>query len=274
MFVSQQAVRDISIQLIPLLDPASLFEMIVVDMVEPLIPRIESLFVQLDNLLTKSAPESRLPVPPDLMSLELLTDIIGIVDLMCLLQMGLKELAPIEYFGTLLDPVRTFFMTPPCFDLMVLRVFMPFPIILAAKCFGAGFEGTTIGARMTLLMLSIILLADSTTDGKMSILQITFSMQLLGTELTSHRLSLRAYGFRQECIGSTTFASPTVVAHVEPDICDQRLDFCYRNGFGTLTSFGSQRLQCLLDWNVDIHRFVGGFGQIFLNSQTARWAIV
>ena len=162
VFVPQEAVRDVSIQLIPLLDPATFLEMNVVNMVESLIPSFESLFTQLDNLLAKSAPECRLPVPPDLVSFQLFTDIIFVVDVVCILEMRLERLAPVEYLGTLPDPVGTFFMTSPRFDLVVLGIFMPFRIILTANGLVAGFESASIGASVTLLMLSVTALANHT----------------------------------------------------------------------------------------------------------------
>lgn len=90
VFAPQEAVGDILIQLIPLLDPTPFFKVIVVDMIESLIPGFTSLFGQLHDSLAKPAPKSRLPVPSDLMSLELLPDIIFILDRMSLLEMGLE----------------------------------------------------------------------------------------------------------------------------------------------------------------------------------------
>lgn len=90
MFVPQETLGDIPIQFIPLVNPTTFLEMIVVDMIESLIPRFKPLFLQLDNLLTKSAPESRLSVPPDLMSFELLPDVIVVLDLMSIPEMGLE----------------------------------------------------------------------------------------------------------------------------------------------------------------------------------------
>lgn len=129
-------------------------------MIESLIPRFKSLFLQLDNLLTKSAPKSRLSVPPDLVSFELFTDIIFVLDFMTITEMGLKQLSPIEHLGALLDPVRAEFVTSPRFHLIMLRVFVPFPVVLAAESLDASFESAAVGASVTLLMLPVIFLAD------------------------------------------------------------------------------------------------------------------
>ena len=126
------------------------------------------------------------------MSLELLPDIIFILDRMSLLEMGLKWLPPVEHLGALLDPVGAGFMTQPCYDLMMLRVFMPFPVVLAAKGLETSFEGAAVGASMTLLMFPVVPLSgsDSTTEGGFLILQITLPVHLLGTKFTCHQPSL------------------------------------------------------------------------------------
>lgn len=136
--------------------------MVIVDMVESLVPSFQPLFTQFDNLLTKSAPKSRLPIPADLMSFELFADIFLVLNFMPVLEMRSKLLPPIEYLSALLYPVRAKFMTSPCLDLIMLRIFMPFPVVLTAKGLGASLEGATIGASVTLLMLPVIPLAHVT----------------------------------------------------------------------------------------------------------------
>jgi hypothetical protein len=142
-----------------LINSATFFEVVIVNMVESLVPSFQSLFVQFDNLLTESAPESRLPIPSDLMSFELVTDIILIVKFMSVLEMRSKLLPAIEDLSALLYPIGAKFMTPPRLYLIVLRIFMPFPVVLTAKGFRTSLEGTAIGARVTFLMLPIIPLA-------------------------------------------------------------------------------------------------------------------
>lgn len=164
--VPQEPVGDISIELIPLLDSPSLFEMIVVDMIKPLVPSLEALLVQLDNLLTEPTPKSRLPISPDLMSLELLTDIIFVVDFMPILEMRLKLFSPVKHFGTLFNLIGTIFMTSPCFDLVMLRILVSFPVTLAAKGLETSFKRAAVRTSMTFLMLSVTPLADRNTVRK------------------------------------------------------------------------------------------------------------
>ena len=51
-------------------------------------------------------------------------------------------------------------MIVPCFDSIVLHVFMLFPLILTAKCLEISFEGADIEAGMAVLMLPVMPLAD------------------------------------------------------------------------------------------------------------------
>lgn len=82
---------------------------------------------------------------------------------MSILEVSLELLSPIKDLGTLFDLVRAIFMTPPRFDLVMLRVFVPFPVTFAAKGLETSFKRAAVGTGMTFLMLSVIPLADRTT---------------------------------------------------------------------------------------------------------------
>ena len=152
--VPQETIGNISIELVPLINSLTFFEMIIVNVIESLVPSLAPLFVQLYDLLTKPTPEPRLPVSPDLMSFELLANVIFVANFMPILEVSLELLSPVKDLGTLLDSIGARLMTPPCFDLTMLRIFVSFPVVLTAKGLETTFESAAIRTSMTLLMLS------------------------------------------------------------------------------------------------------------------------
>lgn len=72
---------------------------------------------------------------------------------MMIFEVGSELFAAVEDFGTLIDTARGEGMvTAPGFDLIVLGIFVTFPVIFGAKGFGAGGVGTAVRARMAFLV--------------------------------------------------------------------------------------------------------------------------
>ena len=129
--------------------------MIFVDIIESLVPSFEFLFAQLYNLLIKFVSRFYLSISVELMFIELFSNIFVV------LGMGLRCSSAIEHLGALLGFFGgAKFMIVPCFDSIVLYVFMLFPLILTAKCLEISFEGADIEAGMAVLMLPVMPLAD------------------------------------------------------------------------------------------------------------------
>lgn len=133
----------------PLVDRLAFFVMLVVNVTKSLFPCIQPFLLEFDNLLAEAAPESTLSVPSDAVPLTLCLNIFVIVNMMFVSKVSLKLLAPVEDAGTLSN--RTGFgilMAAPGLDLIMLSVFVAFPIILASELLGAAWKRATVGAGM------------------------------------------------------------------------------------------------------------------------------
>lgn len=79
--------------------------------------------------------------------------------------MPLELLPPVENTGTLTDLALLIdFLATPGFHLVVLCVFVPFPVILAPEFFVASREGAAIRTRVTFLMLPIHVVSHPVRD--------------------------------------------------------------------------------------------------------------
>lgn len=154
--IPQKSLGNVFIQRIPEVNGLSIFEMIIVDMIESLIPRRQPLRVEFDNLLAEPAPKSGLAVSSHLMTFGPLANLLFAFDLMGFSEVGLELLSAIKHLGALFDLVGTGLKTSPRCHVIMLRVFVALPVILASEDFGARRERTAIRTGMTLAMLSVI----------------------------------------------------------------------------------------------------------------------
>ena len=77
---------------------------------------------------------------------------------MMILEVGCELLAAVENLGALVDAAgREWEMAAPSFDLVMLGVFVTFPIVFGAKGFTAGGIGAAVGAGVTLFVFPEIL---------------------------------------------------------------------------------------------------------------------
>lgn len=79
-------------------------------------------------------------------------------------------------------------MIMPCFDLIMMHVFMLFPLILTVKGLEISFEDADIKIKMTILILSIISLADIIDSKKSYILEIIFSKHFRESDHYQHSM--------------------------------------------------------------------------------------
>ena len=78
--------------------------------------------------------------------------------MMVVLEVGGELLATIEDFGALVDAAGgERHLAPPGFDLVVLSVFVAFPVVFGAKSLVAGSVGAAVGASVALFVFSGIL---------------------------------------------------------------------------------------------------------------------
>lgn len=134
--------------------------MLVVDVVETLIPRLQPLGLQLDDLLAEAAPEAVLPVSSNATLAALLTDILIIANPMVFAEMCLERIASEKYLSALVDlTLGVFLVTAPGLELVMLRIFVAFPIVFAAKRLIAHCVCAPPRPRMSLFMLLEIALS-------------------------------------------------------------------------------------------------------------------
>tara|TARA_R110002060_G_scaffold2894_9_gene4699 strand:- start:1893 stop:2291 length:399 start_codon:yes stop_codon:yes gene_type:complete len=121
----------------------------VVNMIKPLRPSIQTFLLQINELLTETTPESSLTVAANPTAIKLLLDFFIFGDLVLLLEMVLEGLTTVANFGTS-SSFGTFRVAAPGFQVEVLRVFVALPIIFAAEVFVAGQECAAIRPLVTL----------------------------------------------------------------------------------------------------------------------------
>lgn len=133
----------------PVVDRLAFLVMLVVNMTKSLFPCIQPFRLEFDNLSAEAAPEFALSIPSDAVPLTLCLDVFIIVDVVFVAKVSLKLLAPVEDAGTLSN--RTGFgilVATPGLNLIMLGVFVAFPIILASELLGAAWKRATVGTGM------------------------------------------------------------------------------------------------------------------------------
>jgi len=94
-----------------------------------------------------------LSIPPNPYPLALLPYLLFILDIMMILEVSSELFAAVEDLGALIYTAGGEGMVAaPGFDLIMLRVFMAFPVVFGAKGFGAGRVGAAVRARMAFLV--------------------------------------------------------------------------------------------------------------------------
>jgi hypothetical protein len=109
---------------------------VVINMIEALGPGVESPLLQVDKLVAEPTPEAGLTVATNATGIELGFQDNGIRDFVTFLQMLLEGQSAVTHLGT--GAAFNFLcVTAPSLDMEMPRVFMSFPIILAAESFVA-----------------------------------------------------------------------------------------------------------------------------------------
>lgn len=143
----------------PVADRLPALEMLVVHMVESFVPRFETLLLQCDDLHTEAAPELTLSVAAYASALELFLDGVIAHLRMVLFEMLRKLFTAVEDLRAVTDLTAGIrLVTPPAFELEMLRVLMTFPVVLAAEDLVATLKGAAVGLGVPLLVLPVGLL--------------------------------------------------------------------------------------------------------------------
>ncbi len=160
ILVSQQALGDVALERIPpLVDALPALKMTIVDMIKPFVPSFQPSGPQGYDPLTKPAPEPTLPVSSNLHPLALLQYLLLVLNMMVVFEVRGELLAAVEYFGTLVDEAGgEWELAAPGFDLVVLSVFVAFPVVFGAEGLAAGGVGAAVGAGVAFFVFSGVLL--------------------------------------------------------------------------------------------------------------------
>lgn len=126
---------------------------VIVDVVEPLAVGRTALPSGLNRFLAEAAPEARLKVVAHAAVAELLVEDRRFADAVLLFEVGLERLPAVAHLATLLiRVVRGLLVAPPDLELEVLAVFVPLPVVLAAKLLAALGKCARIGLFVPLLV--------------------------------------------------------------------------------------------------------------------------
>lgn len=130
--------------------------MFVIDMVKPLIPSLHPPRLQLDNRLAEATPEAALAISSYAGFFALLANEVVILNVVLLSDMGLEGIPTVEKPSTLMYFARRFeFVAPPGLKpLIMLRMFVPFPVIFTTKCLEAIGMSATPRTCVALLVFS------------------------------------------------------------------------------------------------------------------------
>lgn len=138
----------------PVADALALLEMPVVHMIEAFVPRLEAFAVQLDDGHAEAAPELPLTVPTYLRPLRLRLNVIVAARRVVVFEMVDEFFATVEDLRALVDLAAGIGLAAaPAFELVVLRVLVPLPVVLAAEDLAAVLEGAAVGLGMPFLVL-------------------------------------------------------------------------------------------------------------------------
>ena len=152
----QRSYRNIFVKRIPIIDTLALPEVLGINMIESLIPSFETFCAQGYDFLAEPTPKATLPVATDPALLALFPYYFLILDRVAVSQMGLKLFPAIENLSTLVYPAASaLLMTTPSLGLVMSSIFVPLPVIFAAKDLGAFRISATIGTSVALLVFPI-----------------------------------------------------------------------------------------------------------------------
>jgi hypothetical protein len=131
---------------------------VIVDVVKALSPCFQTFFLEDDQLGAEATPKAGLTIATDATIFELCLQIVIIRKLMIPLQVILKTLSAVTHLGTG-AAFRSLLITSPCLQVIMLRIFMPLPVVLAPKGLAAGQEGAAIRPLVTFHVFPVQLLA-------------------------------------------------------------------------------------------------------------------
>lgn len=156
VLIPQLPLGNVFIRRIPTPDPLSQLEMFVVDMVEPLIPSLYTSRFQLDNRFAEATPEARLPISSNAGLFALLAGKVVILHVVFVSYVCLKGIPPVEDLSALMYFARrtVFRASPGLESLIMLGVFVSFPVVLATKRLEAIGMRAPPGACVALLVFS------------------------------------------------------------------------------------------------------------------------
>ena len=138
MHTLQLPLGQVLVHRIPVVDTLPLLEVHVVDVVEALVPCLKPTCRELDNVLAEAAPEAVLPVASDPPLTELFPDVLLVWNTVVATQMRLEGIAAEEDLGAGADLARReSLVAAPSLELVVLRVFVALPVVLATEGFVA-----------------------------------------------------------------------------------------------------------------------------------------
>lgn len=131
----------------PVVDRLAFLIVLVVDIAKSLFLRFQPFSLKFDNLLAEAVPEFALSISSDPVPLALRLNIRFVFDVIFIAEISLELLAPVEDTGTLTNRTGLgILVAAPSFDLIMLSVFVTFPVILAPELLGAAWERAAIGA--------------------------------------------------------------------------------------------------------------------------------
>ena len=153
----------------------ALFEVLVVDMVEALVPRLDALLLEPDDRLAEAAPEAALAVAAHAPPLALRPDVVFFLwagKAVILVQVGDEEFTAVAQTAALFGSRGGFascdvtggravvgdnrFGAFPGLDLVVHGVFMAFPVVFAAEAPGASGESAAVGTRVAFDVFTVV----------------------------------------------------------------------------------------------------------------------
>lgn len=211
LFIPLFLLSQMTLRREPIADPLPILKMFGVDMIEPLVPRLQALLFQRDDHLAESAPELRLAVPSDAILADESVDVLPVLDLVVLAEMLDVHLLPVEQARTL-QACGVSLRTAPALEVEVLGILVSLPVRLAAEGLVAFGKRTAVGPFMTLHMFSNRWQSEKPRrrTGRRAILQLTTQPSGLGTEVTlEHSLFLRLRFMTQRLAGLVMRCSGT-----------------------------------------------------------------
>jgi hypothetical protein len=120
---------------------------VVINVIEALVPGVNSPPLQLNKLITETAPKAGLAVTTDPTIVKCRLDMLVLL-LVCIYQVFLKYLSSIECSRTRAS-FWTFFITAPGFEVKMLGIFVSFPVIFGTESLIPVYKRAAVRAIMS-----------------------------------------------------------------------------------------------------------------------------